>query len=84
MSKNILNIPFWKLALRYSLVFIVVIAVLLTIISLIENGNFNAIKQSINDGSWKSYAINRIVLAVVYGVAMAFFSKRKARNLNKR
>ncbi len=84
MSKNILALPFWKLSLRYSVTFIVVISILLTVLSFIENGNLNAISESLHDGSWQPYTLNRAVLSIIYGASMAFFSRRKARKIGRK
>ena len=84
MSQNILKVAFWKLAGRFSIIFILVISMLLTGMSYIENGSFEGITTSLDDGSWKKYTLNRVVLAIVYGAAMAFFSRRKARKTENR
>lgn len=79
MSKNILEVPFWKVAIRFTISFIVVLGIILTIITYVNQGNLDAISQSLEDGSWKSFLINRLAIAVIYGVAMAFFSRRNVR-----
>jgi len=84
MEKNILDLPFWKIALRFSLIFLVVIAIISLIITFVQKGNFHAITNSIQNGSWLRYSITKIAFALVYGIAMAYFSRRKEkRNLKK-
>lgn len=79
MSKNILEVPFWKVAIRFTISFILVLGIILTIITYVKQGNLNAISQSIEDGSWLPFLLNRLVIAIIYGVAMAFFSRRNVR-----
>ena len=84
MAQSILDLPFWKIALRFSLVFLIVIAVISSIITFVQYGNFQAITNSIQNGSWLRYSITKIAIALVYGIAMAYFSRKKEkRNLKK-
>ena len=80
MEKNILLVPFWKIALRFTLVFIVVFSVMMLLIQYFQYRNFDALSESLSDGSWISYVAQKIGLALVYGVAMAYFSRKKAQN----
>ncbi len=85
MAKNILEVPFWKLAIRFSIIFLLVISFILTLLTFMKNENLHAIPQSIEDGSWFTYVLNRVLLAIIYGVSMAYFTRRKERqNLRPR
>ncbi|WP_139956810.1 hypothetical protein [Flavicella sediminum] len=79
MSNNLLEVPFWKVALRFTLVFLVVIAIIMTLVQFMQYENLDAISESFEDGSWVQYVINKLVFAVIYGAAMAFFSRRRER-----
>lgn len=80
MSKrSIHKEPFWRLALRFGIVFIIVILIIQLIWELISSGNLNAISESFNNGKWVVYVISKVVLGIVYGVTMAFFTKRNAK-----
>ncbi|MFC2109400.1 hypothetical protein ACFLRU_03970 [Bacteroidota bacterium] len=79
MPNNILEVPFWKLALRFTLVFLVVIAIIMTVIQFMQYENLDAVSASFEDRSWVNYVLNKVVLALVYGAAMAFFSRRRER-----
>lgn len=80
MNQNILEVPFWKVVLRFFISFLVLLTIVLTTMTYFRNGNFDAITESINDGSWITFVLYRIGLALVYGIAMTYFSKRKAKN----
>jgi len=80
MSKrDIQNEPFWRLAIRFGIVFIIVIIILQLIWELFSSGNLTAISESFNNGKWLPYTISKVVLGLVYGVTMAFLMKRKAK-----
>ena len=80
MSKrSIRKEAFWRLALRFGIVFIIVILIIQLIWELISSGNLNAISKSFENGKWEVYVISKIILGVVYGVTMAFFTKRNAK-----
>lgn len=80
MSKrDIRNEPFWRLAIRFGIVFIIVIIILQLIWELFSSGNLKAVSQSFDNGKWIPYTISKVVLGLVYGVTMAFLMKRKAK-----
>jgi len=78
-NKAILKEPFWRLALRFGIVFIIVIVVLQLIWEFFSSGNLTAVSESFKNGQWLTYTISKLVLGLVYGVTMAFFMKRKAK-----
>lgn len=79
MNQNILAVPFWKVALRFSVSFLILLALVLTGATYFKNGNFNAISESFQDGSWIKFGIIRIGLAIIYGISMTYFSRKKAK-----
>lgn len=85
---NILKVPFWKVALRFSLSFLFLLAIFLTAVSYFKAENYEAfasvIDASIADGSYVQFVLSKIAVAIVYGVAMAYFNIRKAKKLQGR
>jgi len=78
-NREILKEPFWRLALRFGVLFIIVVIIIQLIWELFSSGNFKAISESFQNGKWLPYTISKIILGIVYGVTMAFFIKRKAK-----
>lgn len=85
MTQNILDVPFWKVAIRFSVSFLVLLAVFLTGVSYFKAESYEtftaAIDASIADGSYISFAASKVAIAIVYGIAMAYFSRKKAAKL---
>jgi len=80
MSKrSIRKEPFWRLALRFGIVFILVILVIQLIWELVSSGNLQAIPDSFKTDKWIVYVISKLILGVVYGVTMAYFTKKNAK-----
>ncbi len=71
--------PFWRLTLRFGLIFIIVVILIQLIWEFFSSGNLNAVSESFNNGKWLPYTISKVVLGIVYGVTMAFLMKRKAK-----
>lgn len=80
MSKKILEVPFWKVALRFTITFLIVIAVMMVIIQFMQYRNFDAVSESLEDGTWVEYILKKVAIAVLYGASMTFFSRRRERN----
>lgn len=80
MSKKILEIPFWKVALRFTVVFLIVIAIMMAVIQFMQYRNFDAVSESLEDGTWLSYVLKKVAIAIVYGVSMTYFSRRREKN----
>lgn len=78
MSQYILDVPFWKVATRFSVSFLLLLTIVLTAAHYFRYENFDDFNAAINDGSWVKFVLIRIALAIVYGVAMAYFSRKKA------
>jgi len=80
MSKrSIRKEPFWRLTLRFGVIFIIVILVIQLIWELISSGNLQTITDSLQNGQWVVYVISKLILGTVYGLTMAFFTKRNAK-----
>lgn len=80
MSKrSIRKEPFWRLALRFGILFIIVVIIIQLIWELISSGNLQAISESLHNGQWIVYVVSKLILGLVYGVTMAFFTKRNAK-----
>jgi uncharacterized integral membrane protein len=80
MSKRkIRQQPLWKVAIRFGLIFIVVVMIIQLIWELFSSGNLQAIPESFLNGQWITYVLSKIIIGVVYGIVMAFFTKRNAR-----
>ncbi len=78
--KKVAETPLWKLAIRFMISFGIILAVVLTIAELIKNGNLNAVSESIKNGTWTTFIVIRLAIITGYGFAMAFLTKRKAKN----
>lgn len=80
MSKrSIRKEPFWRLAVRFGIVFILVVMIIEFIWNFFSSGNLNSITDSFKNEKWMVYVISKLVLGVVYGVTMAYFTKRNAK-----
>lgn len=77
-NRKLKDVPLWSLALRLGIVFILIVMFIQLIWEWITSGNLNRIKDSFNNGTWKSYAISRFLLGTVYGLVTAYFLKREA------
>jgi hypothetical protein len=84
-QNNILEVPFWKVAIRFSSSFLVLLALFLSGVSYFkaesQDAFTDAIDASIEDGTWVNFVMSKVAVAIVYGVAMAYFSRKKAEKL---
>lgn len=84
-ENNILKVPFWKVALRFTLSFLVLLTIFLAGVEFFKAENYRAfadiIDASITSGAWVNFVLSKIAIAIVYGVAMAYFSIKKAKKL---
>ena len=76
--KDIRKEPTWRLALRFGLIFVVVVIIIQTLWELVASGNLHAVSDSFKTGQWVEYVIAKIIIGVVYGFTMAYFTKKKA------
>jgi len=80
MSKRALKkVPLWKLALRFGSIFIIVVIIIQLIWEFFSSGNLQAINESFQLGYWVTFIISKLILGLVYGFTMAYFTKRKAK-----
>ena len=84
MKKTILEVPFWKVALRFSLLFLGVISLIFALIHYMQYENFSAVSQSLETGTWSAFVSQNIAFAAVYGISMTYFSRRKEKKKNKK
>lgn len=77
-NRNLKNVPFWKLALRLGVVFIIIVMIIQLLWELLKTGNFSFITNSFENGSWLDYAVSRLIFGAIYGVVTAYFLKRKS------
>lgn len=78
-KRKILKEPFWKLALRFGLIFTLVVVVIQFIWEFFSSGNLNKISESLQNGQWTSYVFSKVIVGAVYGIVMAYFTKRNAK-----
>ena len=72
------NLPsFWNLVLRFSVIFMLVVMAIEVIFELFKSGNLNATIDSFNDNTWITYLVIKIAIAIVYGVFMAYLTKKR-------
>ena len=76
--RKLKDVPLWSLALRLGVVFILIVMFIQLIWEWISSGNLNSVKESLNDGTWKSYAFSRLLLGIIYGLVTAYFLKHNA------
>lgn len=84
MAQNISQVPFWKVVARFSIGFLILLAIVLSTATYFKEGNLNAVSKSLQDGSWIQFVLIRIAVALVYGIAMAYFARKKARKIIKK
>lgn len=78
---NILKVPFYKVAIRFTFSFLVLLGIVLSAAEYFRNGNMDAMNEAMLDGSWVKFVLIRVAIGIVYGVAMAYFSRNKAKKL---
>lgn len=78
---NILKVPFYKVAIRFTFSFLVLLGIVLSAAEYFRNGNMDAMNAAMLDGSWVKFVLIRVAIGIVYGVAMAYFSRNKAKKL---
>ena len=78
-KRKIRKEPLWKLALRFSLIFILVVILIQLVWEFFSAGNLQAIPKSLENGQWITYVLSKIIVGVVYGIVMAYFTKRNAK-----
>lgn len=78
-KRNILKEPFWRLTVRFGIIFVIVVIIIQLIWELFSAGNLNAVTESFQNRSWITYAISKLILGLVYGATMAYFTKRNAK-----
>lgn len=80
MSKrSIRKVPLWRLALRFGVIFIIVVLLIQLVGEFVSSGNLNAITASLQNGKWVVFTISKVILGVVYGFTMAYFTKKNAK-----
>jgi hypothetical protein len=80
MSKRALQkVSTWKLALRFGSIFVIIVVLIQLIWEFFSSGNLQAINKSFQTGYWVTYLISKLILGLVYGFTMAYFTKRKAK-----
>lgn len=83
MSKGLLERPFWKVSLRFSLLFLGALLSILTLVHYVQNKNLDAVTQSLKEGTWKRFVIQKTSLSLIYGISMAYFLRKKEKNRQK-
>lgn len=85
MNQNILAVPFWKVAIRFTISFLVLLTLFLSGVSYFkaesQTAFIDTIKESIADGSYIQFVLSKILVAIIYGIAMTYFSRKKAEKL---
>jgi len=76
-NRRIRKEPFWKLAIRYAVVFMIVLTIIQVGLEVV-NGRMDELVASFGNWGWVQKAINTLIVGVVYGVTMAFIMKKKA------
>ncbi len=77
--RSIKKEPTWRLALRFGIVFTIVVIIIQTIWEFFASGNLQAIPESFQNGQWINYTISKLVVGAVYGFTMAYFTKKNAK-----
>ena len=78
-NRKILKEPFWKLAIRFGLIFILVVVIIQLIWEFFSSGNLTAIFESFKNGQWITYVLSKLIVGSVYGIVMAYFTKKNAK-----
>ena len=78
-NRKIRNAPFWKLAVRSGIIFMIVVVIIRIIMTVFKEGNLNNVSKSLTDGSWVQSVLNLLIIGVVYGVTMTFIQKNNAK-----
>ena len=70
------NQPFFKLVLRFGLIFLVVITVLKIVISTFKTGGITGmVDQYFSEDRWMQFVKIQLVISVIYGLFMAGYYK---------
>jgi|GEM_PF-1358424 hypothetical protein len=70
------NKSFFKLALRFGVVFLIVVSIIEIVFSIVKNGGFSVmIDQNFLNGNWIFFAKRMLFMSAFYGVFMAGYYK---------
>ncbi|MDP2089104.1 MAG: hypothetical protein Q8J84_06840 [Flavobacteriaceae bacterium] len=84
MKKTKILPSFWSLVIRFSVIFLIVVMAIEMIFELFKSGNLNAVVHSFDDYTWLTYILIKLVIAIVYGIFMAYITRRKLAKQKKR
>lgn len=77
MNKQ-LSIPtFWNLVIRFSVIFLIVVMAIEMIFELFKSGNLQSVIHSFDDNSWLTYILIKLVIALIYGILMAYLTRKR-------
>jgi hypothetical protein len=70
------NQSFFKLALRFAIIFLIFVSIIEMVFSIIKNGSFSAMTQQyFSAETWQYYLKRIVVMSTIYGVFMAGYYK---------
>ncbi|MDP3313440.1 hypothetical protein [Lutibacter sp.] len=70
------NASFLKLAIRFGLIFLVVISLIKIVVSLFSAGGFEGmIVTNFSAETWKPFVINNLIISLMYGLFMGGYYK---------
>ena len=78
MKKTILEVPFWKVALRFSLLFLGVTSMIFALTHYMLYKNFSAVSQSLEAGTWSDFCQPKYCLrCCLWHLNDLFFSEKR-------
>ena len=77
MNKQLQIPTFLSLVIRFSIIFLIVVMAIEMIFELFRSGNLQAVVHSFNDNTWLTYILIKLVIAIVYGVLMAYLTRKR-------
>lgn len=77
MNKQLPIPTFLSLVIRFSVLFLIVVMAIELIFEWFKSGNLNAVSRSFENNSWLTYILIKLVIALVYGILMAYLTRKR-------
>lgn len=69
------NVAFFKIALRFSIIFLIVIIFIKIVLASMNVGFSGMLEKYFSSSTWMSFVRQQLIMSVIYGVFMAGYYK---------
>ena len=68
--------PFFKLALRFGFIFLIVVTLIKIVMAIFSNGSIDGmIQEYFSENTWQQFAKMQLAISAIYGLFMAGYYK---------